>query len=70
MARRQLDDELRALVMDEQHAAAMRPVEEQLRADNDNTDFKQAMSDLFDRHAAEEKRFRALQERVKALQAD
>ena len=34
------------------------------------TDFKQAMSDLFDRHAAEEKRFRALQERVKALQAD
>ena len=36
----------------------------------DNTDFKQAMSDLFDRHAAEEKRFRALQERVKALQAD
>ena len=41
-----------------------------LRADNDNTDFKQAMSDLFDRHAAEEKRFRALQERVKALQAD
>ena len=54
--------------MDEQHAAAMRPVEEQLRSDN--TDFKQAMSDLFDRHAAEEKRFRALQERVKALQAD
>ena len=54
--------------MDEQHAAAMRPVEEQLRADN--KDFKQAMSDLFDRHAAEEKRFRALQERVKALQAD
>ena len=63
-----MDDELRVLVMDEQHAAAMRPVEEQLRADN--KDFKQAMSDLFDRHAAEEKRFRALQERVKALQAD
>ena len=29
-----MDDELRVLVMDEQHAAAMSPVEEQLRADN------------------------------------
>jgi len=53
--------------MDAQHAAARRQVEEQLAKDNQA--LEQALAGVFERHATEEARIQALQERAKALQA-
>ncbi len=51
----------------EQHRAELRVVEEQLQADN--VQLKQVISCIYDRHAEEQARFRAIQERVESIQA-
>ena len=53
--------------MHEQHAAKRREVEEQLQADNEQ--LKRAISCISDRHAQEQALIRAIQERIKSIQA-
>ena len=53
--------------MHEQHAAKLREVEEQLQTDNEQ--LNRDISCIYDRHAEEQGRFRAILERVESIQA-